>query len=138
VRLGLQKFKPSHAKDQLYSPGLMPSSCAIANVAENWGQPRSTLTLHAPQVLGDLVKRLVNGVVLLLGSLAFFLVPVGDKTTAQHVMAIFSTRPAKEAAVAFARAGRQMTSQIVAEVERAKKNPPSPSDMKIKPAPPSP
>jgi hypothetical protein len=86
-------------------------------------------------VLGDLVKRLVNGVVLLLGSLAFFLVPVGNKTGAQHLVAIFSTRPAKEAAVAFARAGKQMTDQVMAEVERTRKNP---ADMKIKPATPPP
>lgn len=104
-------------------------------MAENWVLPRSTPTLASTQVLGDLVKRLVNGIVLLLGSLAFFLVPIGNKTTAQHVVAIFSTKPAKEAAVAFARAGRQMTAQVMAEVERAKKNPPTPSDMKIKPAP---
>lgn len=107
-------------------------------MAENWVEPRSEPNLTSPQVLGDLVKRLVNGVVLLLGSLAFFLVPIGNKTTAQHVVAIFSTRPAKEAAVAFARAGRQMTQQVMAEVERAKKNPPTPSDMKIKPAQTSP
>ncbi len=86
-------------------------------------------------MLGDLVKRLVNGVVLLLGSLAFFLVPIGNKTSAQHVVAFSSTRPPKQAAVAFAPAGRQMTAQVMAEVERAKKNPPTPSDMKIKPAP---
>lgn len=85
-------------------------------------------------MLGDLVKRLVNGVVLLLGSLAFFLVPVGNKTPAQHLVAIFSTRPAKEAAVAFARAGKQLSDQVMAEVERARKNPPA--DMKLKPAPP--
>ncbi len=85
-------------------------------------------------MLGDLIKRLVNGVVLLLGSLAFFLVPIGNKTSAQHLVAIFSTKPAKEAAVAFARAGKQMTEQVMAQVEQAKKNPPAPSDMKIKPA----
>lgn len=84
-------------------------------------------------MLGDLVKRLINGVVLLLGSLAFFLVPVGNKTPAQHLVAIFSTRPAKEAAVAFARAGKQLSEQVMAEVERTRKN--SPADMKIKPAP---
>ena len=85
-------------------------------------------------MLGDLIKRLVNGVVLHLGTLAFFFVPIGGKTSAQHFIAIFSTKPAKEAAVAFARAGREMTAQVMAEVARARKNPPTPTDMKIKPA----
>jgi len=83
-------------------------------------------------VLGDLVKRLVNGVVLLLGALAFFLVPVGGKTSAQHLIAIFSTKPAREAAHAFASAARQIADQVAAEVERAKHAPPA--DAKRKPA----
>ena len=75
-------------------------------------------------MLGDLVKRLVNGMVLLLGSLAFFLVPVGGKTSAQHAVAIFSTKPAREAAKAFAHTARQIAREVAAEVERAKKAPP--------------
>ena len=51
-------------------------------------------------MVGDLIKRLFNGVVLLLALLMFFLVPLGKKTAAQHVIAIFSTKPAKEAAQA--------------------------------------
>jgi hypothetical protein len=84
-------------------------------------------------VLGDLFKRLVNGVVLLLGCLAFFLVPVGRKTAAQHTVAIFSTKPAREAALAFADAARQMAREVATEVERAKKGPALP-DAKHKPA----
>ena len=84
-------------------------------------------------MLGDLVKRLVNGVVLLLGSLAFFLVPVGSKTSAQHVVAIFSTKPAREAAQAFAHAARDLAHEVAANVERAKRAPALP-DAKSKPA----
>jgi hypothetical protein len=58
-------------------------------------------------VLGNLVKRLVNGVVLLLAALTFFLVPIGRKTAAQHTVAIFSTEPAREAFAAFAEAARR-------------------------------
>jgi hypothetical protein len=84
-------------------------------------------------VLGDLVKRLANGVVLLLGSLAFFLVPVGGKTSAQHVVAIFSTKPAREAALAFADAARKIARDVATEVERAKKSA-ALSETKPKPA----
>ena len=84
-------------------------------------------------VVGDLVKRLVNGVVLLLGSLAFFLVPVGGKTAAQHAVAIFSTKPAREAAAAFASAARQIAHEVISEVEKSKKTAALP-DAKAKPA----
>jgi len=84
-------------------------------------------------VLGDLVKRLVNGVVLLLGALAFFLVPVGGKTTAQHLVAIGSTKPAREAAHAFADAAKKIARDVATEVERAKKTAALP-DAKQKPA----
>ncbi len=90
--------------------------------AENWGESGRP-GYGRPHVLGDLVKRLVNGVVLLLGNLAFFLVPVGSKTSAQHLVAIFSTRPAQEAAQAFAHAARQMAHEVAAEVEKAKRAP---------------
>lgn len=53
------------------------------------------------------MKRLVNGLVLLLAALTFFLVPIGRKTAAQHCVAIFSTPPAREAATAFAGAARK-------------------------------
>jgi hypothetical protein len=72
-------------------------------------------------VLGDLAKRLVNGVVLLLGALSFFLVPVGGKTSAQHLVAIFSTKPAREAAAAFASAARQVVHEVKHELEHAQR-----------------
>jgi hypothetical protein len=73
-------------------------------------------------VLGDFVKRVVNGLVLLLAALTFFLVPIGRKTAAQHVVAIFSTRPAREAATDLAVAARkafQRAGTAVAELREA-------------------
>jgi hypothetical protein len=75
-------------------------------------------------VFRDLIKRLVNGVFLLLGTLAFFLVPVGGKTSAQHLVAIFSTKPALEAAAAFADAARQIAGEVTRELKH-EKHPPS-------------
>lgn len=73
-------------------------------------------------MLGDLTKRLVNGIVLLLGTLTFFLLPVGGKTTAQHMVAIFSTKPAREAATAFSTAARQVAREVARELEHARKS----------------
>jgi hypothetical protein len=73
-------------------------------------------------VLGDFVKRVVNGLVLLLAALTFFLVPIGRKTMAQHVVAIFSTAPAHEAAVDVAVAARkafERAGTAVAELREA-------------------
>ena len=69
-------------------------------------------------MVGDLIKRLFNGVVVLLAALTFFLVPVGGKTPAQHLVAIFTTPPAKEAAAAFAGAAKRAAVRAVQEVER--------------------
>ena len=73
-------------------------------------------------MLGDFVKRVVNGLVLLLAALTFFLVPIGRKTMAQHAVAIFSTAPAREAAVDVADATRkafQRAGAAVAELREA-------------------
>ncbi len=40
------------------------------------------LALRSPRVVGDLIKRVFNGMVLLLALLMFFLVPLGKKTGA--------------------------------------------------------
>jgi hypothetical protein len=69
-------------------------------------------------VVGDLIKRLFNGVVVLLAALTFFLVPVGGKTPAQHLIAIFTTPPAKEAAAAFTGAAKRAAARAAQEVER--------------------
>jgi hypothetical protein len=75
-------------------------------------------------VLGDLIKRFFNGVILLLAVLAFFFVPVGKKTAAQHAVAIFTTAPAREAASAFAAAAKVLAARVAAEVSRARKEKP--------------
>ena len=72
-------------------------------------------------MVGDIIKRVVNAFVILLAALAFFLLPLGRLTPAQHCVAIFTTRPAKEAAVAFARAAREVTARVVAEVDEARR-----------------
>ena len=77
-------------------------------------------------MLGDFVKRVVNGLVLLLAALTFFLVPIGRKTAAQHVVAIFSTEPAHEAAVDLAVAAKkafQRAGTAVAELREAHAKP---------------
>ena len=77
-------------------------------------------------MLGDFVKRGVNGLVLFLAALTFFLVPIGRKTPAQHVVAIFSTEPAHEAAAELAIAARkafQRAGTAVAELREAHAKP---------------
>ena len=50
--------------------------------------------------------------VVLLAGLAFFLVPVGGKTAAQHAMAIGASKPAREAATAFASAAMDIANRV--------------------------
>ena len=66
--------------------------------------------------------------VVLFAALAFFTVPVGKKTPAQHVVAIFKTRPAREAASAFADAARQIVKKVRSEMEEATSSPPPERD----------
>jgi hypothetical protein len=68
-------------------------------------------------VFGDFMKRLFNGGVLLLAALTFFLVPVGRRTPAAHVRAIFTTPPAREAAAALADAAQSVATRASAELE---------------------
>lgn len=79
------------------------------------GPPRPGGLRSAP-VVGDFVKRLFNSVVVLLAALSFFLVPVGKKTTAAHCVAIFTTRPAREAAAEFSSVARRIAAQVAAGV----------------------
>jgi hypothetical protein len=72
-------------------------------------------------VVGDLIKRLFNGLVLLLAMLMFFLVPIGRKTAAQHLIAIFSTKPAKEAAESLSGAARKLTAVVAAELDKIRR-----------------
>ncbi|AUX25989.1 hypothetical protein SOCEGT47_065420 [Sorangium cellulosum] len=84
-------------------------------------------------MVGDFLKRLVNGVVFLLAALTFFLVPIGRKTAAQHLVAIFSTPPAREAASAFAHIARRITAEARSEIDKLRRPPPAPRE----PRPPS-
>lgn len=65
-------------------------------------------------MLGELAKRLVNAGVLFLAAVTFFLVPMGDKTPAQHVVEIFGTTPARDAADACRAAGRRIAASFLA------------------------
>ena len=47
-------------------------------------------------VLGELAKRLINLIVVVLAAITFFLVPLGSKTLFQHMRAIFATPAADE------------------------------------------
>ena len=71
-------------------------------------------------MLGDLIKRIFNLAVLGLAILAFFLVPLGGKTPAQHFVAIFRTPPAREAAREFSEAARRVVGQVRAELSERK------------------
>ncbi len=79
-------------------------------------------------MVGDFFKRLVNGVVFLLAALTFFLVPIGRKTAAQHLVAIFTTSPAREAASAFAHIARRITTEARSELEKLRNPPPAPRE----------
>jgi hypothetical protein len=87
------------------------------------------------RVVGDLIKRFFNGMVFFLAILTFFLVPIGKKTGAQHAAAIFSTKPAHEAAESFAEAARRLTVIVADEITKLRRT----ADLQSrKPAPPSP
>ena len=66
--------------------------------------------------MGELIKRFFNGMVFFLAVLTFFLVPLGRKTLAQHTAAIFSTKPAQEAASSIADAARKLSVIVAAEI----------------------
>lgn len=85
-------------------------------------------------MLGEVAKRVVNAVVLLLAGVTFFQVPIGGKTPAQHVVAIFSTAPAREAAGAAAGAGRKIVSGVTELHAPPKPQPAQPSQEELEPA----
>ena len=68
-------------------------------------------------VLGDLAKRVVNGVVLCVAAMTFFLVPLGGKTLAEHLAGVLGTQPAREAAAACAGAGRRVVTRAAGELK---------------------
>jgi hypothetical protein len=73
------------------------------------------------RVVGDLIKRFFNGMVFFLAILMFFLVPIGKKTGAQHAAAIFSTKPAHEAAESVADAARRLTVIVADEITKLRR-----------------
>src|SRR5512135_1053609 len=77
-------------------------------------------------VIGDLAKRVVNAAVLFIAAFAFFLVPIGRRTMAQHVAAIVSAPPAREAAAACADAGRRVARRAGAEIKALRRGPKPP------------
>jgi hypothetical protein len=66
-------------------------------------------------MIRNLVTRSVEVLVLLFAAWTFFFVQVGRHTPYGHVVAIFTTRPAKEAAADFSKAGSQMKAKVLDE-----------------------
>ncbi len=73
-------------------------------------------------MFGRFIRRVAETIVLLLAAYAFFRVPVGEKTSFQHLVAIFSTDTAREAAREYKAVGEQIKNEIVEQV-RAKAAP---------------
>lgn len=70
-------------------------------------------------MLGELVKRAVNLVVVVLAAVTFFLVPLGSKTMFQHVCAIFSTKEAGELGRELEKTGKTVVHEVEKEVASA-------------------
>ena len=68
-------------------------------------------------MLGDLAKRAVNLVVVLLAAVTFFLVPFGRKTLFEHLKAVFSTPEAAEMGHEIAKTSQSVERVVQAEVE---------------------
>lgn len=64
------------------------------------------------------MKRVVNAAVLGLAALTFFLFPIGGKTAFQHTVAIFTSKPAREAGAAFAAAGHRAADAVRTEARK--------------------
>lgn len=67
-------------------------------------------------MFGRFVRTLAEITVLLLAAYAFFRVPVGQKTSFEHLLAIFSTEPAREAAREYKAAGEELRDELVERV----------------------
>jgi hypothetical protein len=74
-------------------------------------------------VLGGLLKRAFNALVLGLAALTFFVVPVGKKTAAQHFIAIFTTKPAKEAGRAISGTAKSVAADVEAKLQKMRAKP---------------
>jgi hypothetical protein len=67
-------------------------------------------------VLGELVKRVINLVVVALAAVTFFLVPLGKKTLFQHLCAVFSTKEASELGRELEKTGKTVVDEVHKEV----------------------
>ncbi len=70
------------------------------------------------------LKRAINALVLFFATVAFFRVPIGEKTGFEHAVAIFSTPPAKEAGRSIADVSHRIVEDLAKEVERLEKHVP--------------
>jgi hypothetical protein len=82
-------------------------------------------------VLTRIGRRALELVVALFALLGFFYVPLGKKTGFEHVKAIFSTPPAKEAGRDLVQAGDRIKAKMLDEVqsEKADAGAPSPESL---------
>jgi hypothetical protein len=67
-------------------------------------------------MVGELIKKAVNLVVVVLAAITFFLVPLGTKTTFQHLCAIFSTQEAGELGKELERTGKTVVEEVEKQV----------------------
>ena len=81
-------------------------------------------------MLGDLAKRIVNLVVVLLAAVTFFLVPFGRKTLFQHLEAVFSTPEAAEMGREIANTSQSVEHVVRSEVEGQLRAAPSSSALR--------
>lgn len=65
-------------------------------------------------MIKNAIARTVELIILALAAYAFFSVPVGRRTPWGHLAAIFSTRPAKEAAHDVATTGKALRDKVFA------------------------
>lgn len=63
-------------------------------------------------MIRKLVVRIAETAVIALAAYTFFCVPIGRQTLWKHVVAIFSTQPAREAAEDLGQAGKQLRDKI--------------------------
>lgn len=68
-------------------------------------------------MIGSLAKRAVELAVLALAAYAFFRVPIGRRTTFEHLVAIFSTAPAREAADDYRSAAKELEDDLIARAK---------------------
>lgn len=76
----------------------------------------SARDVYPGAVLTRISRRALELLVALFALLGFFYVPLGKKTGFEHVKAIFSTRPAKEAGQDLVQAGDRIKAKMLDEV----------------------